>query len=283
MTRIAVAVLVSLVAWADPSAREILQSRSESAAELQSRVMAAVRAAVTPALPFPESDEAGSLPKDGKTTEGWMVRPHAAGDRSIEVIANPLNLANQQRAAKAMAQIQASLELAQRRSEAQYERAIAEAKRTGRSQDVDGVTLSDEGLAGARIDAEDHVTIDVEFNQPDYRVTIDSSIEPSPSRTLTIAGATAVITVASNVYRQKSGSATDDRFCPAETLVFFGGLHAPNVDKRSDHTYTVTVAADSPDAAAAVRSVVVRLRGNETLIAQIVRGSDWGRVVELLK
>ena len=73
-------------------------------------------------------------------TRGWCG-PHAAGDRSIEVIANPLNLANQQRATKAMAQIQASLESAQRRSEAQYERAVAEAKRTGTSQDVDGVTL----------------------------------------------------------------------------------------------------------------------------------------------
>jgi len=29
--------------------------------------------------------------------------------------------------------------------------------------------------------------------------------------------------------------------------------------------------------------MVVRLRGNETLIAQILRGSDWTRVLELLK
>src|SRR5687768_16114613 len=93
------------------------------------RVMAAVRTAVMPALPYPESDADGILPKDEKSTDPWMVRPHAAGDRSIEVIANPLNLGNQQRAARAMAQIQASLESAQRRSEAQYERAIAEAKR----------------------------------------------------------------------------------------------------------------------------------------------------------
>ena len=55
---------------------------------------------------------------------------------------------------RAMAQIGAAIDAAQRRAELQYERAIAEAKRTGRSQDVDGVSLSDEGVAGARIDAE---------------------------------------------------------------------------------------------------------------------------------
>jgi len=246
-------------------------------------VMKAVRASVAPALPFPASDEEGSLPKDGKTTDAWMVRPHAPGDRSIEVIANPLNLANQQRATKAMAQIQASLESAQRRSEAQYERAIAEAKRTGRSQDVDGVTLSDEGLAGARIDAEDHVTIDVEFNQPAYSFAVASSIAPAPSRTLAIPGAVALITVPSNVYRQKSASSTDERFCPAETMVFFGAVRVPEVDEPSNNAFTVTAAGTSAENAHAVRSVVVRLRGNETLIAQILRGSDWTRVVELLK
>jgi hypothetical protein len=274
------------VAWVEQSPREILQSRSASApeAELQSRVMAAVRAAVMPALPYPESDDEGSLPKDGNTTDAWMVRPHATGDRSIEVIANPLNLANQQRATKAMAQIQASLELAQRRSEAQYERAVAEAKRTGRSQDVDGVTLSDEGLAGARIDAEAHVTIDVEFNQPAYSFAVTSSIAPSPSRTITVPGAVAVITVPSNVYRQKSASSTDDRFCPAETMLFFGAVHVPDVDERSNNAFTVTAnAVPAAEHPTAVRAVVIRLRGNEALMAQIARGSDWGRVVELLK
>ena len=123
--------------------------------------MTAVRAAMAPALPFPASDELGSLPADGKANDPWMVKPLQPGDRTIEVIANPLNEAHQRRAAKAMAQIEQSIEAAQRRADLQFERAVAEAKRTGRSQDVDGVTLSDEGLAGARIDAESHVTIEV--------------------------------------------------------------------------------------------------------------------------
>ncbi len=251
--------------------------------ELETRVMTTVRAAMTPALPYPESDESGSLPKDETSTSAWMVRPHAHGDRSVEVIANPLNLANQQRATKAMAQIQVSLEAAQRRSEAQYERAIAEAKRTGRSQDVDGVTLSDEGLAGARIDAEAHVTIDVEFNRPAYTFPVASSIEPSPSRTLVIPGAIAVITVPSNVYRQKSESAYDERFCPAETHVFFGGVGAPDIHQRSSTSFEVTAAATTSENRAAVRSLVIRLRGNDTLIAEILRTSGWNRVLELLQ
>ena len=84
----------------------------------------------------------------------WMVRPLQPGDRTIDVLANPLNEVNQAKATRAMAQIERSIQAAQRRADLQYERAIAEAKRTGKSQDVDGVTLSDEGLAGARIDAE---------------------------------------------------------------------------------------------------------------------------------
>ena len=277
MTRISVAVLISSMAWTAQSPRAVLPDAAES------RVMAAVRAALAPALPYPDSDEAGELPKDGKSAALWMVRPLLPGDRSIEVIANPLNVSNQQRATKAMAQIQASLELAQRRSEAQYERAIAEAKRTGRSQDVDGVTLSDEGLAGARIDAEDHVTIDVEFNQPIYRFAVTSSIAPAPARTLSVPGAVAVITVPSNVYKQKSAASTDDRFCPAETMLWFGAVHPPDVDEQSNNGYTVTANAVAGDNVAPVRSIVIRLRGNETLLAQIARGSDWARVVELLK
>ena len=247
------------------------------------RVMATVRAAVAAALPYPESDQAGSLPKDGTSAASWMVRPHAPGDTSIEVIANPLNLVNQQRAMRAMAQIQVSLESAQRRAEAQYERAIAEAKRTGRSQDVDGVTLSDEGLAGARIDAEDHVAIDVELNQPAYSFTVASSIEPSPSRTIAIPGAVAVMMVPSNVYRQKTAASSDERFCPAEVMVFFGGVRPPDVTERAGNSFTVTATEAPADNAAAVRSLVVRLRGNEALIAQILRGSAWAQVVELLK
>lgn len=244
------------------------------------RVMAAVRAALAPALPFPDTDDTGSVPANSSPGPLWMVRPLQPGERSIEVMANPLNASNQARATRAMAQIGVAIDAAQRRAELQYERAIAEAKRTGRSQDVDGVGLSDEGVAGARIDAEAHVTIDVEYNQPAYTFAIESSV--APARQAVIAGAVAIITVPSNVFRRKSAPRTEEQYGPAETLVYFGALATPEVRERSEHAYEVTTAA-AASGTAQVRSLVVRLRGNEVLIAEILSKTNWAQLQELLK
>ena len=197
---------------------------------LTDRAMTAVRAVMAPALTFPASDELGSLPADGKANDPWMVKPVQPGDRSLEILANPLNEEHQRKAAKAMAQIDQSIQAAQRRADAQFERAVAEAKRTGRSQDVDGVSLNDEGLAGARIDAESRVIVEVAAgNSPAQGVTISST--------------------PSSVYRDDSGI---DRFKEAQA--------------------TVTVA-----------TLVITLRGNELLIADLLRKSEWDRLPELLK
>lgn len=244
------------------------------------RVMAVVRAALAPALPYPDTDDTGSAPADNSPGPLWMVRPLQPGERSIEVLANPLNAVNQARAARAMALIGASVEAAQRRADLQYEQALAEARRTGRSQDVDGVSLSDEGVEGARIDAEAHVTIDVDFNQPSYAFGIESGVAPAPSRQAAIARAVAVITVPSNVFRAKTAEQTEEKYGAAETIVFFGALSAPDVRERSGNTYQVTAAA-APGGPA--QSLVVRLRGNETLIGEILGKTDWNRVQELLK
>ena len=206
------------------------------------RVMHAVATAMAPALTFPASDALGSLPADGKSNAPWMVRPPQPGDRSIEILANPLNEEYQRRAAKAMAQIEQSIEAAQRRAEIQYERAIAEAKRTRRSQDVDGVSLSDEGVAGARIDAESHVTIDVSLNE-------------------TVAAGVSMSTTPSSVYRGEDGI---ERFREAQSTVSFG------------------VPPSSP-AIPGISSLVIRLRGNEALIADLLRKSHWASLPELLK
>lgn len=208
---------------------------------LVGRVMTAVRAAVAPALPFPASDELGSLPADGKANDPWLVKPLQGGDRTIEVLANPLNEEHQRRATNAMAQIEASIEAAQRRADIQYERAIAEARRTGRSQEVDGVTLSDEGLAGARIDAESHVTIDVVFNAP------------AP-------GGVTISTTPAGVYRDDNGV---ERFREGQSTVLLGRT------------------PPAPDAA--LSSLGITLRGNEALIADLLRKSRWNSLLELLK
>jgi hypothetical protein len=205
------------------------------------RVMTAVRSVMAPSLPFPMSDEAGSFPADGKANDPWMVKPLQPGERVIEILANPLNEDYQRRSTRAMAQIEQSIEAAQRRADVQYERAIAEAKRTGRSQDVDGVTLNDEGLAGARIDAESHVLVEVSFNGPSAPgVTIDST--------------------AASVYREDGV----ERFREAESTVSLGAPQAPSRAGR-------------------ISSLVIRLRGNETLIGDLLRKSDWNSLLELLK
>jgi hypothetical protein len=248
--------------------------------DLDSAVLSAVRAALEPALPYPASDEIGELPVDGTTTAPWMIRPTQDGDLTIEVLANPLNATNQTRAAKAMMQIQTAIEAAQRRSQAAYEKAIADAQRTGRSQDFDGITLGDEGVAGARIDAEAHVTIDIAFNRPTYLYSVNSSVEPSP---LPVSGAIAAVNVPANVYRDGRDAATNERFCAAETHVFFGAVAVPEVHKRSNIGFEMSAASAAPAAAnAGVRSVVVSLRGNPQLIDQIIKRADWTRVQTLV-
>ena len=243
--------------------------------------MAALRAALAPALPFPDTDDSGSVPANNSPVPLWMVRPLQPGERSIEVMANPLNEINQARATRAMAQIGAAIDAAQKRAELQYERAIAEAKRTGRSQEVDGVGLSDEGVAGARIDAEAHVTIDAEFNHPSYRYAVESSVAPAPSRLTAVPGAVAVVTVPSNTFRTRMGQRTEERYCAAETIVFFGALASPEVRERGENAFEV--AASAGESSATLRTLALRFRGNEVLIAEILGKTDWNQVQELLK
>ena len=244
------------------------------------RIVQAVRSAMTPALPFPDTDASGAVPKDGSTAALWMVRPPEAGETTFEIIANPLNEVNQLRATRAMAQIENNIAAAQRRAAAQYDRAVAEAKRTGKSQEVDGVTLGDEGIAGAKIDAESHVLVEVAFDQPSYSFDVASSIPPAPSTQASIAGVGAVIAVPSNTYRDARAGA--DRYAEAETLVFMGRLAPPEVHDRGDHAFAVT-AAVTPSDSATPGTLVVRLRGNEGLIANLLSKTNWNALLEHLK
>jgi hypothetical protein len=239
-------------------------------------VMRAVRTAMAPALQqFPETDDSGATPRGNNVDALWMVRPPEAGERVIEVLANPLNAVNQLKANRAMAQIERNIEAAQRRAAAQYEAAVAEAKRTGKSQDVDGVTLGDEGIDGAKIDAESHLTIDVLFNQPSYKFSIASSVQPNASPIKVVPGF--VISTPSNIYKDDRG----ERFAEAETLVFLGQSAAPSVEKSGDHTYGVSVPPKAPSTTGL--SMVIRLKGNEPLMADVLRKTDWNSLLELLK
>ncbi len=245
----------------------------------EARVMSAVQSAMKAALPFPNTDHSGTVPADGKTEALWMVRQPGPGDQTIEVLANPLNELNQLRAERAMAQIQTNIESAQRRAAAQYDRAVAEAKRTGKSQEVDGITLSDEGVAGAKIDADSHVVIDVGFNQPSYVFKVVSSVPPALS-TQPVPGAMAMVVMPANTFRDER--LQGERYAESETLVFLGRIAAPEVQKRADHSYEVSAAA-TPAADAAIATLVLHFRGNEALIADLLRKTDWSVLLELMK
>ena len=237
------------------------------------RIMAAVRAAMAPALPFPATIEDGTVPANNNTEALWMVRPLRPGDRTIEVIVNPLNEANQLKAERAMQQIERNIEAAQRRAAAQYERAVAEAKRTGRSQEVDGVTLSDEGVAGARIDGESHVTIDVSIDEPAFKLDVISAAQPAPSSPVPTPGAVAVLTAAADTYRDDDNV---ERYAEAQTIVFLGRVAPPQVQKHAEHLFGVSATATAP-------SLIIRLRGNELLIADLLRKTNWNSLLELLR
>jgi len=245
----------------------------------QDAVMKAVRAAMGPGLQsFPDTEPDGAMPIGGNTDALWMVRPLQPGDTSIEIHANPLNEVNQQKANRAMAIIERNIEAAQRRAAAQYDRAVEEARRTGKSQEVDGVTLSDEGIEGAKIDAESQVFVDVAFNHDAYRYLINSSVQPVSSTEL--AGAVAIVTFPSNTYRDSAANA--DRFFAAEAVVFLGRIVQPKVSKSGDNSYEVFSTA-TPTDRVGVNTIVLRLKGNEALVKELLKKTTWSVLAELTK
>lgn len=245
----------------------------------QDAVMKAVRAAMAPGLQsFPDTEPDGAVPVGGNTEALWMVRPLEPGDTTIEIHANPLNEVNQLKANRAMAIIERNIEAAQRRADAQYDRAVAEARRTGKSQEVDGVTLSDEGIEGAKIDAESQVFVDVAFNQDAYRHLINSGAQPVSSTEL--AGAVAIVSFPSST--DKDSTTNADRFFAAESIVFLGRIVQPKVSKAADNSYEVSTTATPADRAG-VNNIVLRLKGNEALVKELLKKTAWNVLLELMK
>jgi hypothetical protein len=241
------------------------------------RIMKAVRAAMVPALPFPETDAVGAVPANGSTEAFWMVRADQ-GDPTIEIYSNPLNAVVQLRATRAMAQIENNIQAAQRRATAQYEAAVAEAKRTGRSQTVDGVSLSDEGVAGERIDAESHASIFVEFNQREYRFRVPGSMEPSRLQAFTYPNS-AVLMVPGHVYKDDDGA---EHYAESHRIVLLGRNLEPKVSKQKDGLYVVTAVPTAP-ATGGLDSLTLHIQGNSELVTDILAKTNWTQLLELLK
>ena len=109
-------------------------------------------------------------------------------------------------------------------------------------------------------------------------------LEPAPPLGPPAAGSVAVLSVPAHVYRDRSSKSPDeDRFCIAETEVFFGAMTVPNVKRRNGANFDLTATEATPPPTSAIRTLVVRLRGNQELIEQIVRKTDWSQLQALFK
>jgi hypothetical protein len=254
----------------------LLTQRTDDPQQL-AKVMTALRAAMAPVTAsFPAADADGSVPVGNNTEALWMVMPDPTG-YLIEFRANPLNAQNQREAARAMALIERNIEAAQRRAAAQYNRAVEEARRTGKSQEVDGVTLSDEGVEGAKIDAESQVVVEAEFNLAAYNYEIRSGLPPVLSTQL--GGAVAIVAFPANTYKDTDA----DRYFAAEAVIFVGRLAPPKVSKSGDNTYGVAALTNLTDRQGAINNVVVKLKGNDAFVKELLNKTAWSELAELTK
>jgi hypothetical protein len=238
------------------------------------RVMQAVRDAMAPVLQaFPASDVDGALPVANNSEAFWMVKPLQPGDTTIEVLSNPLNEVNQARANAAMKAIDRNISAAQAKAESQYERAIAEARRTGKSQDVDGISLADEGAEGEKIDADSHLTIEVLFNQPEYHFTIRGRMEPAGNLPVPLTH----VDVPAHIYKEDP-KAGPEHYKEAERVIFLGPVTKPQSKMREGSPlFDVTTTAGSG------RTMAIRIAGNRELVSEITAKTNWNQLLELLK
>ena len=228
----------------------------------------ALTQALRPVLPYPEADADGELPVAGGADSKWFVIwPQTSDDRRIHVKANPLHPETQAAGAAAMARIQAAVERAERKAQAAYEKALEELRRTGKSVDLDGVTLEDEGVAGQRIDAELELVIEV-----NEIAAYEIGSAEAPEITSGPNGVTWSITTKANTYRDGDGPSAREQFRAAEARLIFGSITRPVVRRLGDaQRFTVGI-APVPGA------FMVVLRGNEGLLNEVVAGADWTRV-----
>ena len=82
-----------------------------------------------------------------------------------------------------------------------------------------------------------------------------------------------MIATPSNTYRDRVTNI--ERYAEARTFVFLGRVAAPEVQKRADDHFDVFATATLP-------ALVISLRGNEALIADLLRKTNWNSLLELM-
>jgi hypothetical protein len=230
--------------------------------------MATLVETVRPLLPFPAASADGDVPADNSAASRWfVVWPAGPDDTRIIVRANPLHPDVQKQGATAMEEINAAVAAAERRAQASYDRALDALRRTGKSTELEPITLEDEGVAGERIDAELEVTIELVSADA---VTIESGVTPAVS-----AGpsGTWLVSVPANVYRDTAGSEPREHFRAAQTHIFAGLPARPVVDRvGSESRYRV-------ETKPATGAFAVRIHGNASLVSTLSNEADWSRLV----
>ena len=242
------------------------------AAITEQAISAALVKAMHAALPFPAATAEGT-PVGGGADAEWMVRWPDADTPRIEVLANPLNAGNRDRALKAEQEIQKSAMNAQLRSQGDYERAVKEFESTGRASTVREISLRDDGLAGERYDAESQLTIVAQAIAPGHRFTVSTSALPAVS---TAVPGLMVVRVAANAYLEpeSSGLPGMGHYSPEQAWVFFGPVGTPVITRRDGADVDIEMTAGGQPSQGR-HGAVVMISGNAGLVEQVLTQADW--------
>lgn len=229
--------------------------------------------ALRAALPFPEATTEGT-PVGGGGEAVWTVRWPDADALRIEVLANPLNTGNRDRALKAEQEIQKAAMNAQLRLQGDYERALKEFERTGRtSSSIREISLRDDGLAGERYDAESQLTIIAQPIAAGHQFSVFTSTMPTVS---TAVPGAVVVRVPANAYQEEGDAGLPGmaRYCPEQAWVFLGPVGTPVVTQREGADVDVSMTA-AGQTAAGRRGTLVWISGNAALVEQVLTEADW--------
>jgi len=231
----------------------------------------ALVAALKPALPFPAAHADGT-PEAGGADPVWTVRWSETDEPHVDVLANPLNDANRQRALAAEQAIQNAAMQSQRRSQADYEQALTDFQRTGRTSEIREISLRDDGVAGERYDAESQLTVSAEIVDAPRRFTVSSGVRPEVVSGFTAASSTVRLPANTYVEADAGGVPGSAHYCPEQAWVFVGGL-IPSVGPGA-HVPAFDISV-SMSGGAGGRGVVVWIRGNARLVEQVLTRAVW--------
>ena len=268
MSRLVASIITCCAALSVTATAQSPASVAIANAELSAGLVKAMRSA----LPFPPATPEGT-PIGGSVDAVWTVRWPEADAPRIEVLANPLNTGNRDRALKAEQEIQKSAMNSQLRSQGDYERAVREFERTGRAPTVREITLRDDGLAGERYDAESQLTIVAQTIAPGHQFTISTSAMPAVS---TAVPGLLVVRVAANAYQEpeSSGLPGMGHYSPEQALVFLGPVGTPVITPREGAAVEISMTAGKQPATGQ-HGTVVWISGNAALVEQVLRQADW--------